>query len=362
MHALHGEQRQRHRLLRIRRDPRVVEAAHGDGREAGGEGGHEGAVVGAAAGDEDLGEGGAREDESAVREGDGLGSEGHAGRKVGKHPVVGVQEGNLDAHGRLLPVRRRHDLPEASVVDLVGHGVERDLGRLLFGQLREVRLVDVRADVQRRELDDRRDRPARSSPGRRGPEGRDRLADERALGGDHAREGSPDDRVIEQRLDIPDPRTRGRLAGDRRVQRRLRCEALIEEALLSVQLGLSVDPVRLGLGQLRIQVGRVQTRDDVPLLDLGPLRHVELRDARGNLGREVRLALGLDVAGRGENRHRLALGHHRGRDDLDFLGAQAPAGERVGRQARGDDQYGAEQEPSPGPAPVFRLAPDSQGR
>ena len=55
-------------------------------------------------------------------------------REVRQHAVVGVEERDLDAHGRLLPVGGRHDLAQPAVVDLVRHGVERDLGRLVLAR------------------------------------------------------------------------------------------------------------------------------------------------------------------------------------------------------------------------------------
>ena len=151
-----------------------------------------------------------------------LGREGDARREVRQHAVVGVEERDLHAHGRLLAVGGRHDLAQPAVVDLVGHRVERDLGRLVLRELGEVRLVHVGADVERRELDDRRDRAARAAARGRRAEGRHGLADERALGRDHARERRADDRVVEQRLDVAHPGARRGLAGDGRVERGLR--------------------------------------------------------------------------------------------------------------------------------------------
>ena len=57
------------------------------------------------------------------------------------------------------------------VVRLVGNGVERDLRRLLGPSLLRFDLVDVGADVEARELDERHDRAAGAAAGGDEPKG-----------------------------------------------------------------------------------------------------------------------------------------------------------------------------------------------
>ena len=102
-----------------------------------------------------------------------LGREADARREVRQHAIVGVEERDLHAHRRLLPVGRRNDLAQPAVVRLVRNGVERDLRRLVLRELREVGLVDVGADVERGELDERR----RSRPPEPPPEGEEPNGD-----------------------------------------------------------------------------------------------------------------------------------------------------------------------------------------
>ena len=81
-----------------------------------------------------------------------------------------------------------------------------------------------------------------------------------------------------------------------------------------------------------------------------------------DLRREVRLALGLDVAGRRQERRGLPLGDDRGRHGFDPRRAKGPAAEEVGRHSRRHDDDRPKQQPTLGRPGTLGLPVDAEGR
>ena len=106
----------------------------------------------------------------------------------------------------------------------------------------------------------------------------------------------------------------------------------------------------------------VEPRDDFPRLHAGALGHVQLRDARGDLRREIRLALRLDVAGRGEERRGLPLRDDGRRHGLHRLAAQRPSRREEGGDPRRDDEDRGEEQPPAQAAGLLGLSPDAERR